>query len=53
MAHDVSLAYPDFNAELKIHTDARKFQLWSVILHNVKRIDFYSIKLMHAQKSMQ
>jgi hypothetical protein len=49
MAREVILAYPDFNAEFHIHTDASKFQLGAVISQNGKPIAFYSRKLNPAQ----
>ena len=42
MACDSLLTYPDFNETLKIHTDARKFQLGGVISQNGKPIAIYS-----------
>ena len=50
MARDTLLAYPDFNEEFKVHTDARKFQLGSVISQKGKPISLYSIKLTDSQK---
>ena len=41
MARDTLLAYPDFNEEFKINTDARRFQLGEVIIQKVKPIAFY------------
>ena len=43
--HDTLLAYPYFNKRFDIHTDARNYQLVSVISHNGKPIGFYSRKL--------
>ena len=40
---DIFLSYPGFNEEFKIQTNARKFQLVSVINQNMKLIPFYSI----------
>ena len=31
-------AYPGFNDEFKVHTDANKFQLWAVIIQKGKTI---------------
>ena len=41
VARDTLLAYPDFNEEFKINTDARRFQLGEVIIQKVKPIAFY------------
>ena len=50
VACDTLSAYPDFNEEFKIHTDARKLQLGAVIRKRGKPIAFYSRKLTYAQK---
>ena len=44
------LTYPDFNEELKINTNARKFQLGAVINQKDKPISLYSRKLTDSQK---
>ena len=44
------LAYPDFNEEFKMHTDASDFQLGAVISHKGKPITFYSGKRKESQK---
>jgi hypothetical protein len=46
---EVLLAYPDFNAPFKIHTDASKTQLGAVISQGGKPIAFFSRKLNSAQ----
>ena len=46
------LTYPDFNETLKINTNASAFQLGAVIIHKVKPIHFYSIKLTNAQRAL-
>ena len=50
MARGNLLAYPCFNEEFKMHTDARNFQLGAVIIQKVIPIAFYSIKLTDSQK---
>ena len=50
MALDTLLTYPDFNEAFKIHTNASAFQLGAVIIHKVKPIVFYSIKLTDSQQ---
>ena len=50
MAHDNLLNYPDLNEEIKIHSNARKFQLGEVIIHKGKPIALYSIKLTDNHK---
>ena len=49
MAREVILAYPDFNEDFEIHTDASKTQLGAVISQKGKPIAFYSRKLNPAQ----
>ena len=44
------LSYPDFNEEFKIHTNARKFQLWAIIIQKGKLIYFYGKKPTDPQK---
>ena len=41
VAHINLLAYPYSNEEFKIHTDASKLQLGSVIIHKFKPIALY------------
>ena len=50
MAHDTLLNYPDLNEELKIHSNARKFQLEEVISQKGKPIDFYGRKITESPK---
>ena len=50
MAHDILLAYPYFNEEFKIHTNASGFQLGAVISQKGKPITLYSRKLTYAHK---
>ena len=47
---DTLWTYPDFIEIFKIHTNASAFQLGAVIIHKVKPIVFYSIKLTGAQQ---
>ena len=49
VAREVMLAYPDFNKEFHIHTDASKTQLGAVISQEGRPIAFYSRKLTPAQ----
>ena len=49
VAYDTLLEYPDFNKRFDIHTDARYYQLVSVIRHNGKTIAFYSRKPIETQ----
>ena len=49
LSREVLLAYPDFNKEFVIHTDASHTQLGAVISQNNKPIAFYSRKLNDAQ----
>ena len=51
MAHNTLSAYPDFNEELNIRSNAINLQLGAVIIQKVKLISFYSIKLTDSQKS--
>ena len=44
-AHNTLLAYPYFNEEFRIHTDARDFKLEDFIIQNGKSIAFFSRKL--------
>ena len=43
-------AYPDFNEDSKIHTNASNLQLGAVINHDGKSITFYSRKLTDYHK---
>jgi hypothetical protein len=49
VAHDVMLAYPNFNKEFVIHTDASHTQLGAMISQDGKPIAFFSRKLNGAQ----
>jgi RNase H-like domain found in reverse transcriptase len=49
IAKEVLLAYPDFNDEFVIHTDASYTQLGAVISQKGKPIAFYSRKLKPKQ----
>ena len=51
VARDVLSAYPDFNEEFKIYTDAINFQLVTVIIQNGKPIALYIGKLTGEQMS--
>ena len=44
------LAYPNFNGEFKIHTNARNLQLGAFISQKGKHVDFYGRKLTDAHK---
>ena len=50
VAHDNLLAYPDFDEEFKILTDANDLQLGPVISQKGKPITLYIIKLTNAHK---
>ena len=49
MARETLLAYPDFNKEFHIYTDASKVQLGAVIVQDERPIAFFSRKLSPAQ----
>jgi len=49
MARETLLAYPDFNKEFHIYTDASKVQLGAVIVQDNRPIAFFSRKLNPAQ----
>ena len=49
ISKDVLLAYPDFNKEFVIHTDASHSQLGTVISQKGRPIAFYSHKLKPEQ----
>ena len=44
------LTYPYFNEEFEVHTNDRAFQLGAVIIHKVKPINLYSIKITSSHK---
>ena len=50
MARETLLAFPDFNKQCVIHTDASKFQLGSVMSQDGKPIAFYSDQVHNNQK---
>ena len=50
IAREAILAFPDFNEEFHIYTDASDYQLGAVIMQKDKPIAFYSRKLNSAQK---
>ena len=49
IAHDVVLAYPNFEEEFEIYTDASTRQLGAVIVQKNRPIAFFSRKLTRAQ----
>jgi hypothetical protein len=49
VAHDVMLAYPNFNKEFVIHMDASHTQLSAMISQDRKPIAFFSRKLNGVQ----
>ena len=51
ISKETLLAYPDFNEEFEIHTDASDYQLGAVISQKGKPIAFYSRKLQDEQKN--
>ena len=53
VALDNLSTYPDFNEELKIHTNASDFQLGVFISQKGRQIDLYSRKLLKPQKGIQ
>jgi hypothetical protein len=46
---ETMLAYPDFNKEFHIHTDASDYQLGGVIMQDNKPLAFYTRKMNSAQ----
>ena len=50
MAYNILLAYPDFNNQFEVYTDASDFQLGAVMLRQEKPIYLYIIKLTNPQK---
>ena len=50
VAYNILLAYPDFNNQFEVYTDASDFQLGAVILRQEKPIYLYIIKLTNPQK---
>ena len=53
VAHDNLLAYPDFNEDFKIHTDANNLQLEAVIRQKGKPINFHCRNLLIPIKVIQ
>ena len=51
MAHNLLLAYPDFNGGFKIHSNARNFQLGAAITQNENPVALYITKLNYSQNS--
>ena len=49
ISRETLLAYPNFDEEFHIHTDASHTQLGAVISQNKRPIAFYSRKLSNAQ----
>ena len=49
IGHELLLAYPDFNALFKTHTDDSKLQIVAVISQKSKPIAFYSRKVNSTQ----
>jgi transposase InsO family protein len=50
ISRETLLAFPDFNKEFHIYTDASDYQLGAVIMQDDKPLAFYSRKLNAAQK---
>eukprot|EP00804_Cyclotella_cryptica_P005137 CCRYP_011551-RA/>CCRYP_011551-RA protein AED:0.31 eAED:0.39 QI:0/0/0/1/0/0/2/0/361 len=50
IAHDVTLAYPDYSQGFEIYTDSSKLQLGAVITLNNRPLAFFSRKLSQAQQ---
>eukprot|EP00804_Cyclotella_cryptica_P030446 CCRYP_008517-RA/>CCRYP_008517-RA protein AED:0.40 eAED:0.43 QI:0/0/0/1/0/0/3/0/175 len=50
IAHDVTLAYPDYLQGFEIYTDSSKFQLGAVITQNNRPLVFFSRKLSPTQQ---
>ena len=50
ISKDTLLAFPDFNEEFHIYTDASDYQLGAVIMQKNKPLAFYSRKLNKAQR---
>ena len=53
MARETLLAYPDFNKEFHIYTDASKVQLGAVIVQDKRPIAFFSRTLTPAQLAIR
>ena len=52
MDRDTLFAYPDFNEEFKIHTDASDFQLGEVISHKENRSIYIVENLLMPRKGI-
>lgn len=50
ISRETLLAYPDFNKEFHIHTDASDYQLGAVIMQGDRPLAFYSRKMNSAQR---
>ena len=50
IARDVCMAYPNFNEEFEIYTDASARQLGAVIVQNNRPLAFFSRKLSETQQ---
>ena len=50
ISRETLLAFPDFEKEFHIYTDASNYQLGAVIMQDDKPLAFYSRKLKDAQK---
>jgi len=50
LAREVVLAYPDYDQEFEIYTDASSRQLGSVIVQNNRPLAFFSRKFTSAQE---
>ena len=51
ISKETLLAFPDFNKEFHVYTDASDYQLGAVIMQENKPIAFYSRKLNQAQRN--
>ena len=51
ISRETLLAFPDFNKEFHVYTDASNYQLGAVIMQNDKPLAFYTRKLNNAQKN--
>ncbi len=50
ISKETLLAFPDFNKEFHVYTDASDHQLGAVIMQDDKALAFYSRKLSSTQK---
>ncbi len=50
ISKETLLAFPDFNKEFHVYTDASDYQMGVVIMQGKKPIAFYSRKLNKAQR---